>query len=73
MQYRQLGTSGLRISVLTMGAMTFGGKGRYASLGSTGLDEAKRQIDQCVEAGVNLIDTATRRSSPTTSGSPTCR
>jgi aryl-alcohol dehydrogenase-like predicted oxidoreductase len=41
-----------------MGTMTFGGKGGFASVGSTGVEEARRQVDQCVDAGVNLIDTA---------------
>src|SRR5215203_4258623 len=58
MRYRQLGGSGLRVSVLTMGTMTFGGKDRFASVGSTGLEEARRQVDRCLDAGVNLIDTA---------------
>jgi aryl-alcohol dehydrogenase-like predicted oxidoreductase len=58
MRYRQLGTSGLRVSVLTMGTMTFGGKGGFASVGSTGVEEARRQVDLCLDAGVNLIDTA---------------
>ena len=58
MRYRQLGASGLEISVLTMGTMTFGGKDRYAAIGSTDLDEARRQLDQAMAAGVNLIDTA---------------
>ncbi|MGI8451826.1 MAG: aldo/keto reductase [Streptosporangiaceae bacterium] len=58
MEYRTLGKSGLRISVLTMGTMTFGGTGGFASVGSTGVDEARRQVDICLEAGVNLIDTA---------------
>ncbi|HEY2127098.1 MAG TPA: aldo/keto reductase [Streptosporangiaceae bacterium] len=58
MEYRALGRSGLKISVLTMGTMTFGGTGDFASVGSTGLDEARRQVDMCLEAGVNLIDTA---------------
>jgi aryl-alcohol dehydrogenase-like predicted oxidoreductase len=58
MRYRQLGASGLRVSVLTMGTMTFGGTGRFGSVGSTGVEEARRQVDQCLEAGINLIDTA---------------
>jgi aryl-alcohol dehydrogenase-like predicted oxidoreductase len=58
MRYRQLGASGLRVSVLAMGTMTFGGKGGFASVGSTGVDEARRQVDACLEAGINLIDTA---------------
>jgi aryl-alcohol dehydrogenase-like predicted oxidoreductase len=58
MEYRTLGTSGLRVSVLTMGTMTFGGKGNFANVGSTGVDEASRQVDMCLDAGINLIDTA---------------
>jgi aryl-alcohol dehydrogenase-like predicted oxidoreductase len=58
MRYRQLGGSGLRVSVLTMGTMTFGGTGGFASVGSTGVQEARRQVDRCLDAGVNLVDTA---------------
>ena len=58
MEYRNLGQSGLRVSVLSMGTMTFGGRGNFANVGSTGVDEARRQVDQCLDAGVNLIDTA---------------
>ncbi len=58
MEYRNLGRSGLKVSVLTMGTMTFGGTGDFASVGSTGVDEARRQVDLGLEAGVNLIDTA---------------
>ena len=58
MEYRTLGGSGLRVSVLTMGTMTFGGTGGFGDVGSTGLVEARRQVDMCLDAGVNLIDTA---------------
>ncbi len=58
MEYRNLGKSGLKVSVLTMGTMTFGGSGPFANVGNTGVDEARRQVDMCLEAGVNLIDTA---------------
>ncbi len=58
MEYRQLGRSGLRISKLTMGTMTFGGSGKFASVGTTDLDGARRQIEMALDAGVNLIDTA---------------
>jgi aryl-alcohol dehydrogenase-like predicted oxidoreductase len=58
MEYRALGRSGLRVSVLTMGTMTFGGKGGFAAVGSTDVNEARRQVDQCLDAGINLIDTA---------------
>jgi aryl-alcohol dehydrogenase-like predicted oxidoreductase len=58
MEYRALGGSGLRVSVLAMGTMTFGGRGEFADVGTTGVEEARRQVDQCLEAGVNLFDTA---------------
>jgi aryl-alcohol dehydrogenase-like predicted oxidoreductase len=58
MDYRQLGRSGLRVSALTLGTMTFGGGGRFGLVGSTGADGARRQVDMCIDAGVNMIDTA---------------
>src|SRR3954467_4563154 len=58
MHYRQLGRSGLRVSSLTLGTMTFGGRGNFANVGSTDVAGAGRQIDMCLDAGVNLIDTA---------------
>ncbi|MFZ0042282.1 MAG: aldo/keto reductase [Solirubrobacteraceae bacterium] len=58
MEYRPLGSSGLQISALTLGTMTFGGEGNFKSVGDTDLEGARRQIDMCLDAGVNLIDTA---------------
>ncbi|WCK69450.1 aldo/keto reductase [Agrobacterium tumefaciens] len=58
MEYRQLGRSGLRISTLTMGTMTFGGVGWARKTGDLNVSEAQRLVDICVDAGVNLIDTA---------------
>src|SRR5215472_14196749 len=58
MEYRALGKSGLRVSVLTMGTMTFGGRGPFKNVGSTDVTQARRQVDMCLDAGVNLIDTA---------------
>ena len=58
MEYRQLGRSGLRVSALTLGTMTFGGRDNFANVGSTDVAGARRQIDMCIDAGVNLIDTA---------------
>jgi aryl-alcohol dehydrogenase-like predicted oxidoreductase len=58
MEYRQLGRSGLKVSNITLGTMTMGGKGNFAKVGNVGIDEARRQIDLCLDAGVNLIDTA---------------
>lgn len=58
MEYRQLGRSGLRVSVLSLGTMTFGGSGEFAVVGNTGVEEARRIVDRALDAGVNLIDTA---------------
>jgi aryl-alcohol dehydrogenase-like predicted oxidoreductase len=58
MRYRQLGRSGLRVSVLTLGTMTFGGKGVFAKTGETDLAGARRLVDRCIEIGINLFDTA---------------
>jgi aryl-alcohol dehydrogenase-like predicted oxidoreductase len=58
MEYRQLGRSGLLVSTLGLGTMTFGGRGNFAKTGSTDVAGARRQIDMCLEAGVNLVDTA---------------
>jgi len=55
MDYRQLGRSGLKVSALTIGTMTFGGG---PDIGRTEPADAKRQIDLCLDHGVNLIDTA---------------
>lgn len=46
------------MSTLTLGTMTFGGKGGFASVGDTDVKGASRQIDMCLDAGVNFIDTA---------------
>ena len=58
MQYRQLGRSGLKVSALTLGTMTFGGKGRFAFVGNTDQAGATRMVDIALEAGVNLLDTS---------------
>jgi aryl-alcohol dehydrogenase-like predicted oxidoreductase len=59
MEYRQLGGSGLRVPVLSFGTATFGGKGDFfKSWGSTQTDEARRLVNLCLDAGVNMFDTA---------------
>jgi aryl-alcohol dehydrogenase-like predicted oxidoreductase len=58
MEYRRLGRSGLFVSVLTLGTMTFGGQGAFSKVGSTDVAGARRQVDMCLDAGVNLFDTA---------------
>jgi aryl-alcohol dehydrogenase-like predicted oxidoreductase len=59
MEYRQLGGSGLKVPVLSFGTATFGGKGEFfGAWGSTDVAGATRLVDICLEAGVNLFDTA---------------
>jgi len=58
MQYRQLGRSGLKVSALTLGTMTFGGKGRFSFVGNTDQAGATRMVDIALDAGVNLLDTS---------------
>lgn len=58
MEYRQLGRSGLRVSLHTLGTMTFGGEGFFGKIGAVQLSDAQRLIDMAVDAGVNLIDTS---------------
>lgn len=59
MDYRLLGKSGLRVPVLSFGAGTFGGSGPlFGNWGNSDATEARRLVDICLEAGVNLFDTA---------------
>jgi len=50
MEYRRLGRSGVEVSVLCLGTMTFGDR--------TGAEEARRIVASAHDAGVNFIDTA---------------
>lgn len=59
MEFRQLGGSGLKVPVLTLGTGTFGGHGPlFSSWGASDVAEATRLIDVCLEAGLNMFDTA---------------
>lgn len=59
MEYRYLGRSGLKVPALSFGAATFGGTGPlFGAWGTTDVTEARRLIDICLEAGLNLFDTA---------------
>ncbi|GAB3468615.1 aldo/keto reductase [Kineococcus endophyticus] len=58
MEYRRLGRSGLRVSTITLGTMTFGGTGAFAAVGNTDVATARRQVETALDAGVNLLDTA---------------
>ncbi|MEV6066982.1 aldo/keto reductase [Nocardia sp. NPDC052001] len=56
MQYRTLGSTGVQVSTLALGAMNFG------SIGRTTQDDATAIVDAALAAGINLIDTADRYS-----------
>jgi aryl-alcohol dehydrogenase-like predicted oxidoreductase len=59
MEYRQLGYSGLKVPALSFGAGTFGGGNEFfRAWGETGVEEARRLVDICLDAGINLFDTA---------------
>lgn len=58
MRYRLLGRTGLYVSEICLGTMTYGGKGRWEVVGRLGVEEAQAQIKSAFEAGVNFIDTA---------------
>jgi aryl-alcohol dehydrogenase-like predicted oxidoreductase len=58
MELRRLGQSGLKVSVLSLGAMTFGESETFMKGVTSSDDEARRVFDKAVDAGINLIDTA---------------
>ncbi|MEC5398951.1 aldo/keto reductase [Uliginosibacterium sp. H1] len=59
MEYRRLGSSGLKVPALSLGTGTFGGSGPlFSNWGTTDAQEARRLVDICLDAGVNLFDTA---------------
>lgn len=59
MKYKRLGGTGLLVSELCMGTMTFGGKDPVSmAMGALGKDKAGRLIDMALDAGINFFDTA---------------
>ncbi len=58
MEYRQLGRSGLKISLHTLGTMNFSSEGFFGTIGSVPLKDAKRLVDVAVDHGVNMLDTS---------------
>jgi aryl-alcohol dehydrogenase-like predicted oxidoreductase len=59
MEQRLLGGSGLKVPALSLGTGTFNyGGGGFTAWGSTGVDEARKIVDICLEAGLNLFDSA---------------
>jgi aryl-alcohol dehydrogenase-like predicted oxidoreductase len=58
MRYRQLGHTGLFVSELCLGTMTFGGAGMWTAIGQQDQGTAEALIRRSLDAGVNFIDTA---------------
>lgn len=59
MEFRQLGGSGFKVPVLSLGTGTFGSKNeRISAFGTTQVEEATRLVDVCFEAGLNMFDSA---------------
>jgi aryl-alcohol dehydrogenase-like predicted oxidoreductase len=59
MEYRRLGGSGFKVPVLSFGTGTFGGVGKFfEGWGSNNEEEARRIVDVCLDAGLNMFDSA---------------
>src|SRR5206468_5505510 len=59
MEFRQLGGSGFNVPVLSLGTGTFGGGGEFfKAWGASDVAEATRLVDICLEAGLNMFDSA---------------
>lgn len=59
MEYRFLGRSGLKVPALGLGCGTFGGQGPlFSAWGRNDVAQARSMVDMCLDAGVNLFDTA---------------
>lgn len=58
MKYKILGNTGLKVSELCLGTMTFGGKGYWTAIGQLQQEPVDELVKRSVEAGINFIDTA---------------
>ncbi|MBL8721097.1 MAG: aldo/keto reductase [Myxococcales bacterium] len=58
MRTKRLGRTGLYVSEICLGTMTYGGKGFWEVIGKLGLDAVKGQLKLAIDAGVNFVDTA---------------
>ena len=58
MEYRRLGRSGLKVSAMGLGTLTFGSEGADSIIGGVDVAGAQLLFDQAFDAGVNLFDTA---------------
>ena len=59
MRHNKLGQTGLFVSELCLGTMTFGGGGEpWSRMGGLDLAESERLVGRAIDAGINFIDTA---------------
>ena len=58
MKYRRLANTGIYVSELCLGAMTFGGSGMFKAIGALSQDEADALVHRSLDAGINFFDTA---------------
>ena len=58
MKYNELGKTGVLVSELCLGTMTFGGKGYWEAIGKLPLDEVNQIVKASLDSGINFIDTA---------------
>ena len=58
MRYRLLGNTGLYVSELCLGTMTYGGKGMWEKVGTLQQQAVNEQLKIAFDAGINFIDTA---------------
>jgi len=58
MKYNLLGNTGLKVSELCLGTMTFGGRGFWTVVGTLPQDQVNNLVKQAVDGGINFIDTA---------------
>jgi len=58
MKYNLLGKTGLKVSELCLGTMTFGGKGFWTAIGTLPQDQVNNLVKQSIDGGINFIDTA---------------
>jgi aryl-alcohol dehydrogenase-like predicted oxidoreductase len=58
MNYRFLGRTGLLVSELCLGTMTFGGEGFWKAIGTLGQKEVNELVARAIDGGINFIDTA---------------
>ena len=58
MKYNLLGNTGLKVSELCLGTMTFGGKGFWTAIGTLDQNAVDQLVKKSVDGGINFIDTA---------------